>query len=251
MTLHLTETASVAGGPYDVDPTADAGTPAPAGMFSLSAETVTVPAHGTATVTATAQPSLGATGRRYLGQITATDTASAVVARTEFGLYKEDERYTLHVSMKDRPGNPAAGTVELQQFGNPDVSLRAGRRQRQARPAAAAGHLQRRDLRRRARCHGPDSLGLALLGNPQIDLDHDRTLDLDARKAVEVTAQVPRTTEDGCCSWTGTAPTATTASSATSTCCRRCTTACTRCRLARSPRAASSSRPAGARRTRC
>ncbi len=46
VTLNLTETVAVAGGPYDVDPAADAGTPAPAGMFTLSASSVTVPAHG-------------------------------------------------------------------------------------------------------------------------------------------------------------------------------------------------------------
>ena len=110
VTLHLTESADIAGGAYDVDPTADAGTPAPAAMFSLSASTLTVPAKGSATVTATAQPSLGANGRRYLGQIVATSTASAVEARTAFGLYKEDARNTLHISMKDSQGNPAAGS---------------------------------------------------------------------------------------------------------------------------------------------
>jgi hypothetical protein len=120
VTLHLSETANVAGGPYDVDPTADARTPAPAGMFTLSDSAVTVPAHGTANVTATALPSMAAVGRRYLGEIVATTDASAVVARTDVGLYKEDQRHTLHVVLKDRDGKPASGLIELQQFGQVD-----------------------------------------------------------------------------------------------------------------------------------
>lgn len=93
VTLALGMTASVAGGPYDVDPGADAGTPAPEGMFTLSADSVTVPAHGTASVTATARPGLGADGRRYLGQISASDASGAVRARTQVGLYREEERH--------------------------------------------------------------------------------------------------------------------------------------------------------------
>jgi hypothetical protein len=44
--LSLALNVTVAGGPYDTDPTADKGKPAPEGMFTLSADTVTVPAHG-------------------------------------------------------------------------------------------------------------------------------------------------------------------------------------------------------------
>ena len=39
--------------------------------------------------------------------------------------------------------------------------------------------------------HGPDSVGLALLGDPELVVDRDRTLTLDARTATEVTADVP------------------------------------------------------------
>ena len=53
----LSENAGqITGGAYDVDPGADNGTPAPEGMFTLSTDCVTVPADGTATVTATAKP---------------------------------------------------------------------------------------------------------------------------------------------------------------------------------------------------
>ena len=197
VTLHLSLSAAVAGGPYDVDPGADAGAPAPAGEFALSADSVTVPAHGSATVTATARPHLGSDGRRYLGQITASDASGAVRARTQIGLYKEDERHSLDIVLKDRSGRPTAGLVELQQFGSDadpqliqvgdtgrlTVRLRAG-------TYSAETYL---DV---AGSHGPDSLGMALLGDPEITLDQDRQLVLDASKAREVTAEVPRRTED-------------------------------------------------------
>ncbi|MFF4535102.1 S8 family serine peptidase [Streptomyces aureus] len=195
--LNLALNATVAGGPYDTDPTADKGKPAPDGMFTLSADTVTVPAHGTATVTATAKPGLGADGRRYLGEITATDASGAALARTQVGLYREDTRHTLHISLKDRSGKPTAGYVEMQQFGS-DLD-----------PWAAyvddSGEL---DLRMRegtfsllafldvAGSHGPDSVGMALLGDPEVVLDQDRDVDLDASRARAVTAEVPRRTED-------------------------------------------------------
>ncbi len=196
ITLNLAEAADIAGGPYDTDPTAQAGTPAPAGMFTLSASSVSVPAHGSATVTATAKPSMGENGRRYLGQVVATNSANTVVAHTSVGLYKEDARYTLHVALKDRQGKPVGGYIELQQFGVVDpgyvqvgdsgvLDLRL--------PAGTYSAVAYVDL---PGVHGPDTLGMALLGNPQIDLSSDQSLILDASKAVEVTAHVSQLTED-------------------------------------------------------
>ncbi|MPY34384.1 S8 family serine peptidase [Streptomyces adustus] len=195
--LHLALNASVAGGPYDTDPTAGKGTPAPDGMFTLSADTVTVPAHGTATVTATARPSLGTDGRRYLGQITATDGSGATLTRTQVGLYREDTRHTLHITMKDRSGKPAAGWVEIQRLGSTEDPY-----------SVTIGDSGKLDLRMREGTyslltyqdvpgsHGPDSLGMALMGDPEVVLDQDRNVDLDASRTREVTAEVPRRTED-------------------------------------------------------
>ena len=208
-------------------------------MFTLSADTLTVPAHGTATVTATALPELAAVGRRYLGEIVATHDAGAVVARTDVGLYKEDQRYTLHVALKDRAGKPVVRhhrTAAVR-------SDRSAVSSRSATPATLDLRLPEGTYSAVTYIdvpgtHGPDSLGLALLGNPQIDLDHDQNLTLDARKAVEVKAVVPRTTEDRLLflDWYR--------SDGDDSVHRRAvhpavgsTTPCTRCRLARSPRA--------------
>jgi hypothetical protein len=177
VTLELTERVAIAGGPYDVDPGADAGTPAADGMFGLSADRVTVPAHGTATVTAVAKPAMAKTARRYLGQIVATGGGQTV--RTQVGLYTEDERHNLHLSIRDRDGRPAAGYLEVQAFGqydplvfaydgDLDVRLRAGTYSALTLVPVSGGH-------------GPDSQAMALLGDPEIVLDRDRTVTLDAR----------------------------------------------------------------------
>lgn len=167
-------------------------------MFTLSADTVTVPAHGTTTVTATAEPGLGADGRRYLGQITAADASSgATLARTQVGLYREDARHTLRVTLKDRSGKPTAGWVEIQRFGANEDPY--------SQTIDDSGTL---DLRLREGTyslvtyldvpgsHGPDSVGMALMGDPEVVLDQDRDVVLDASRTREVTAEVPRRTED-------------------------------------------------------
>jgi hypothetical protein len=195
-TLHLAEEVHVAGGPTDVDPTVDAGTPSPAGMFSLSTDTLTVPAHGSAEVVARAVPALGAAGRRYLGQVVATDASGVVRTRTQVGLYIEDERHTLHVHVRDRAGAPASTYLELQQLGVPDPTIV---------PVDDTGDVDLRLLPGTysvvtylavAGTHGQDSLGMALLGDPQVVLDRDRDVRLDASQAHEVSAVVPRKTED-------------------------------------------------------
>ncbi|MFF2365453.1 S8 family serine peptidase [Streptomyces sp. NPDC058122] len=195
--LHLSLNAVVAGGPYDTEPAAGKGTPAPEGMFTLSADTVTVPAHGTTTVTATAKANLGSDGRRYLGQITAKDGSGATLARTQIGLYREDTRHTLHVTLKDRSGEPTAGWVEIQRFGSTEDPY-----------SVTVGDSGTLDLRMREGTyslltyldvpgsHGPDSVGMALMGDPEVVLDQDRDVDLDASRTREVTAEVPRRTED-------------------------------------------------------
>ncbi|MEY9964227.1 subtilisin family serine protease [Streptacidiphilus sp. MAP12-16] len=196
VTLKLSETAEVAGGPYDVDPTAGAGAPAPAGMFTLSSDSVTVPAHGKATVTATGRPAMGENGRRYLGQVVATDAANQAQVRTQIGLYKEDQRYTLHIALKDRSGAPVAGSVELQQFGIPDPSFITVGATGLADVRLPAGEYSAVSYLPVAGSHGPDSVGLAVLGSPEIIMDKDQSLNLDAARANEATAQVPRETED-------------------------------------------------------
>jgi subtilisin family serine protease len=193
--LDLALDTEVLGGPYDVDPMADAGNPVPDGLFALSASKVVVPAKGTASVTVTGDPSLASQARRYGGQVVAT-VAGAVAARTQIGLYLEEERHDLTLEVRDRDGDPAPAYVELQKLGTFDTDVI---------PVGESGTLTLRMLPGTYSfrtfvvvpgVHGPDSYGVAQLADPEVVLDRDRTVSLDARKAVEVTAKVPAQTED-------------------------------------------------------
>ncbi len=103
--------------PYDADEpvtrtvtyTNSSGTPvelrlsvrgAPDGVATLADDTLTVPAHGTASTTVTGDGSKAPVGETS-GRIVATDPAGDTVAHTVFGLVKEEERYTLTVHVKD------------------------------------------------------------------------------------------------------------------------------------------------------
>jgi hypothetical protein len=193
--LRLSQSVAIAGGPYDVDPGADAGTPAPDGMFSLSTDRVTVPAQGSATVTATALPAMGQIARRYLGQVVAT-AGGDVVARTQVGLYEEEERYTATVHLRDRAGRPTAGSLAVQRFGVPDPTLVNVDDTGTLKLRLLPGTYSIVSYLEVPGSHGKDSRGVALLGAPQVVADHDQTVELDASKAVEVKATVPKRTED-------------------------------------------------------
>lgn len=191
--LELGIDGEVAGGPIDADPTADAGTPAP-GVFTLSANTVTVPAHGTASVTAIAHPDMGSSGRRYLGSVTAKPSGSEAV-HTTLGMYIEEERYDLTFSVKDTAGDYATPYVALQRFGDVDPMIfmaGSGPLTMRLRPGTYSVWTYLEVPGK----HGPDAIAEVLLGDPEIIMDRDRTVTLDARKAVEATSTVPRRTEN-------------------------------------------------------
>ncbi|MET8152679.1 S8 family serine peptidase [Actinoplanes sp. NPDC005259] len=194
VTLDLAVSGEIAGGPYDVDPRADAGTPAP-DMFTLATNHVVVPAHGTASVTATAHPKAATDGRRYLGEVTASRDGQ-VRARTQVGLYAEDQRHELTITIRDRAGENGEGYLLLQKFGEVDPYVipygTSGPIELRLRPGTYSAFTYL-DV---PGSHGPDSIGTALLGNPEIVLDRDRAVVLDARKAVEATATVPGKTQD-------------------------------------------------------
>lgn len=195
VSLDLAVTGAIGGGPYDVDPDADKGTPAP-GIFTLSTGSLVVPAHGTASVTATAHPDLGKDGRRFLGDIVASE-AGAVRAHTTLGLYQEEERHNLTISVKDRSGAYVSTYIELQKFGEYDpyylLTSADGPTTVRLRPGTYSAVAYLED---QPGSHGQDSMGAALLGDPEIILSQDRTVSLEARKAVEPTAEVPKRTED-------------------------------------------------------
>ncbi|MDP9791932.1 subtilisin family serine protease [Catenuloplanes nepalensis] len=77
----------------------------PAGLVTLSATSVTVPAGGTAPVTVTVDTSREMPDAFHGGEITAT--AGDVVVQTPFGVDREVESYDVNLSVLDRTGAPA------------------------------------------------------------------------------------------------------------------------------------------------
>ncbi|MEU0207223.1 S8 family peptidase [Streptomyces canus] len=85
--------------------TGPGGKPAPAGMFTLSATRLTVPAGGTATDILTADTRAGSTDGLFGGTVVAT-TATGQSVRTTFGVTREAESYNLTLKAVGRNGKP-------------------------------------------------------------------------------------------------------------------------------------------------
>ncbi|HKD97857.1 MAG TPA: S8 family serine peptidase [Micromonosporaceae bacterium] len=77
---------------------------APAGMFGLSADTVTVPANGTATVDVTADTNLDVPNAEYTGYLVAQAPAGTVT--TPFAVFKAPESHALTFHYVNRAGQP-------------------------------------------------------------------------------------------------------------------------------------------------
>ncbi|MER6105094.1 S8 family serine peptidase [Streptomyces sp. NPDC001832] len=166
--------------------------PPPDGTFTLSANSVTVPANSTASVTVTYHPELGAIGD-YTGIITAT-AADGTAIRTTVGATKDVPTVDLTVNTIDRNGNPAsaelaafdldAGVVRtvFPQGGTKTVALPLGR-------YSVMGVVYTTD---------PASgqiLNHTLAGEPMLELKANQTIMLDARLGKEVKVATPKESE--------------------------------------------------------
>ncbi|WP_327365487.1 S8 family peptidase [Streptomyces sp. NBC_01217] len=166
------------------------------GLFTLSAPQLTVPAHGTASVTVTAHIDQVPVDRVLAGSLKATDFSGTVRARTMIGAGREGERHQLTLKAKDRGGKPIGGTVILtaKKFWLPVRIDESGTLDLRLPPGAYTAWLDA-DLEG---THGPRSIGLGLLTLSDIALDQDRTAVFDATRARQVIAVAPRpSTPDG------------------------------------------------------
>ncbi|MEU1395661.1 S8 family serine peptidase [Micromonospora zamorensis] len=157
------------------------GQPAPAGLFTLAASQVTVPAGGAAGTTVTADTRLGTDGY-WTGRVVAR--SGTTVAVTPVAVNREVESYQVTVRHLDATGAPSAehftALVNLETFasydlfdpdGTVDVRLPKGR-------------------------YGLVSLifaedGIAQLAQPELVVDTDTAVTVDARTAKPVRMAVP------------------------------------------------------------
>ncbi|MFI8182830.1 S8 family serine peptidase [Actinacidiphila glaucinigra] len=166
---------------------------APAGLFALSASRVVVPAHGTAEVTVAIDGSKVTGNGRWSGQVVAADTAGKAVTHTAVSL--GDAAHKLTMVLKDGDGKPMSGVVEVLRSGDFDPAFylvdQTGRLETWI-PDDVYSVLSFKDVRG---VHGAHSMGMALLGDPEVVMDRDRTVTLDATKLQRVDMTTPQPTE--------------------------------------------------------
>jgi subtilisin family serine protease len=164
-----------------------AGNPTPAGMFSVSPASVTVPAGGDASVAVTADTRVpGPAG--FLGG-TLTATAGATTVQTPLGLENEDEVFPLTITHLDRDGRPTSdyslSMFDLDksgffEFGGPSTLELRLPKGRYAVSTAMVSNTE-------------GNLWIAQLVRPELMLDRPQRLTFDARAAKPVTVRVPST----------------------------------------------------------
>ncbi|MFB6784969.1 S8 family serine peptidase [Streptomyces sp. NPDC056352] len=166
--------------------------PAPDGMFTLSTNSVTVPANSTTSVTVTYHPELGAMGD-YTGVITAT-AADGTAIRTTVGATKDVPTVDLTLNTIDRNGDPASGELVVfdldngvvrevfPQGGTKTVAVPQGR-------YSVMGIVYTTDK------VSSRTLNHTLAGEPVVDLKADRTITMDARLGKEVKVATPKESE--------------------------------------------------------
>ncbi|MER7456912.1 S8 family serine peptidase [Micromonospora sp. NPDC126480] len=163
------------------------------GPFSLSASSVTVPAGGSAEVTVSGDPRSAPYGQ-VTGYLVGTDAATgAPVTRTALALLKEEERYDLTVKLRGRDGKPARSTIALKRAGEWFTWSYAvdGERTLRLPPGTYTVESALDVPGERA-----DSLGLAVLVDPETVLDRSSEVVLDASRARLLDTTAPQRTQD-------------------------------------------------------
>ncbi|KUN65697.1 hypothetical protein AQJ46_27000 [Streptomyces canus] len=163
------------------------GSPAPAGMFTVSPEHATVPAGESVEVTVTADTRVQSGTGVFQGALVGTDTTTRTSVRVPLTITKATPTHNLNVKVIDRAGNPAAsywtditsldGSVYRFVYdpsGSGTVALPAGRYTVNASVVT------------------PSDGSTTLLVRPTLTVTGDSEIVLDARKATPVSATLPR-----------------------------------------------------------
>ncbi|MEV4843063.1 S8 family serine peptidase [Micromonospora matsumotoense] len=164
------------------------GKAAPAGMFTLGVNRITVPAGGRAETTVTADTRLGVDGY-WTGRVVAR--SGSTVAVTPLAVHREVESYTVTLTHLDRSGKPGGdySTALVNLTGDDVVDVSdfdgvAEVRVPKGRYGLSSVFFE----------PGPDeeSGGLALLAQPELVVNGDTAVTIDLRKAKPVRMTVPQ-----------------------------------------------------------
>ncbi|GAB2962157.1 S8 family serine peptidase [Streptomyces heilongjiangensis] len=169
----------------DVQVAGPDGATAPAGLFTASARRVTVPAGGRAEVTLTADTRVDAADGVWSGRLVATGPSTRLV--TPFSVHREVESYDVTVTDLDANGEPTGQHNTVLVNLDTDIDTTVWEPDGRTTVRLPKG---RYGLSSRIFTDG----GVAVLARPELVLDEDTSITVDARdaKPVEVTATLPR-----------------------------------------------------------
>jgi subtilisin family serine protease len=154
---------------------------APAGLFTLSANTLTVPAGGTASVTLTSDTRLDIPNTRYTGYLVAK--AGAAQVSTPFAVDKEVESHNVTLRHFDRSGQPAQNFFDLLRDPATGVFLAI-------EFGAASVRIPKGRYDVLSVIDSPDGSATMLI-EPAVAVDQDVTVAMDARNGRPVSVTVP------------------------------------------------------------
>lgn len=163
----------------------------PAGLFTLTTPTITVPAHGTATTGVVSHLDVAVEDAGYSAVLNATDAAGVLRTHTPVGVSKQSERVKLTVTSK-LPGTLIMKDIKRDTVPKAYTVDESGKLELSIRPSTYATWLY-------ADAPGldsPHSLSRAVLSEPELVVDRDRTLDFDASKLRKVSAITPQQTSN-------------------------------------------------------
>ncbi|HEX6685990.1 MAG TPA: S8 family serine peptidase [Candidatus Limnocylindrales bacterium] len=162
---------------------------APPGLLTLSADSVTVPSGGDASVEVTVAAQATAAGK-FGGILIARGADGSVHTRTALSVYQEEERYDLTVNLVDRAGNPApAGShstwtiLDLDRVLNGKFFLVSGETVRLPRGRYAIHATI-------ATARAGQEPTLSVISHPELKLDRDRVETVDARVGMPASISV-------------------------------------------------------------
>ncbi|WP_187285779.1 S8 family serine peptidase [Streptomyces sp. ME109] len=166
----------------------------PDGVFSLGADHVVVPAHGTVTTTVTTDLDKAGAGQRWTGRLTASADGK-VLTRTLLGVSTRQRLFHVRTRITGRAGEDTDGVLTFYRRGDEYAGtyLYGGGGSDQMLPPGRYSVYA--DFRVEG-THGAASAGYARLVLPQVDVTGPTDLVLDGTTLREVKEVTPRTTEN-------------------------------------------------------
>jgi subtilisin family serine protease len=157
----------------------------PFDALTMDADTLTIPAGQTRSVTMTVDPAKIPAGTQLSGTLVGSVDGTAVT-RTALGTIAESERYDLTITATDFAGDPTMAYALLWDPANDFASPVAVDGTTTLRlPKGTYSLMSYMELNRT-----PDTIAQVLVGDPSITLDKDSSVALDARSAKQITVDV-------------------------------------------------------------